>query len=224
MINFIPYSKYDGFKNMSMDEELLNDSIDNKLEPSLRLYGWSKPTITLGRNQSECGINQDFCAKNGIDIVRRVTGGRAVLHDKELTYCFIVPVSYLKNGNSVIESYKQISQALINAFQDLGIELSYPEYKKVSVKNEYCMAISTVADLCYKGKKLIGSAQFRKHDYILQHGSILLDVNKSILEGIFDTAEPDKNLITLKEINERLADIEVLSASLNKSFSLLFNN
>lgn len=222
MISLIPYSKYDGFKNMSMDEELLNESIEKKLEPTLRLYGWSMPTITLGRNQSECGVNQKFCAKNGIDIVRRVTGGRAVLHDNELTYCFIVPVSRLKNGNSVIESYKQISQALINAFQELEVELSYPEYKKVSVKNEYCMAISTVADLCYKGKKLIGSAQFRKHDYILQHGSILLDVNRSILQGIFDAREPDKNLVTLKEINEKLAGIDVLSASLNKSFSLLF--
>ena len=86
------------------------------------------------------------------------------MHDDEITYSFICPVSYLKNGCSVIESYKEISQILINAFQKVGIELDFGGVKKYKGHLDYCMLVSTGADLCWNGKKLIGSAQFRKND------------------------------------------------------------
>ncbi|OGI20337.1 MAG: hypothetical protein A2287_04315 [Candidatus Melainabacteria bacterium RIFOXYA12_FULL_32_12] len=228
MANFIPYKKFDGSANMAIDEALLADSIKNTLEPTLRLYGWSRPTLTLGRNQSMQGINLDFCMQNNIDIVKRPTGGRAVLHQHELTYSFIIPINLLKDGSSVLSSYKQISDALIISFKKLNVELSYPKYKKISVKDGYCMAISTGSDLNYQNKKLIGSAQFRKQDYILQHGSILIDIDTDLLSGIFGSNNLDSDLITLKSINSTLDDINLLSDALKcgfeEKFSLKFND
>ena len=185
-MKYIEYEINNGEKNMQIDSDLLEYAIKNKLqEPIFRLYGWSPACVSLGRNQDESFLDKKFLTSKNIDIVKRLTGGRALLHDKELTYCYICPVSSLKNGERVVESYKEISQFLINGFEKLGIKLEFPQNKKISTKTDYCMTISTSADLCYKGKKLIGSAQFRKEGYILQHGSILFDYDKKLIETIF---------------------------------------
>ena len=115
-----------------------------------------------------------------------------------------------KNGCSVIESYKEISQILIKAFQKVGIELDFGGVKKYKGHLDYCMLVSTGADLCWNGKKLIGSAQFRKNDYILQHGSILYDYKIDLLEKIFKE-KVDTSLITsLKEITPSLKKQDVI--------------
>jgi len=226
MTRFIPYKKYSGSENMSIDLSILNESIKTNAQPVLRLYGWLKPTLSIGRNQPLTGINIDYCKTNNIDIIKRPTGGRAVLHDKELTYSFITPVDFLKNGQTVVSSYKEISEALIFGFKKFDINLSFPASKKVSVRNNFCMAISTGADLNYMEKKIIGSAQFRKQNYILQHGSILIDLDKCVVENIFNSKNADKNLITLTEINPEITNIEILSkaviAGFNKKFGFDF--
>ena len=193
---FIPYEVKTGFENMQIDNNLLENAIKNQQkEPVFRLYGWSPACVSLGRNQKSDFIDENFLRENKIDITKRLTGGRALLHDDEITYSFICPVSYLKNGCSVIESYKEISQILINAFQKVGIELDFGGVKKYKGHLDYCMLVSTGADLCWNGKKLIGSAQFRKNDYILQHGSILYDYKIDLLEKIFKE-KVDTSLIT----------------------------
>ncbi len=102
------------------------------------------------------------------------------------------------DGVSVNNSYKEISGILIDFFKTLGVELDFGENKKISTKFDYCMLISTGADVCYQGKKIIGSAQFRKQGYILQHGSILFDYDKEFLEGLF--GEEVKGITTVKKI------------------------
>ena len=164
----------------------------------------------MGRNQNDSFLNREFLQNNNIDVVRRLTGGRALLHDNEITYSFICPVSYLKNGEHVISSYKEISQVLIDKFQKLGIELDFGGNKPVKTSFDYCMLISTGADLCYKGKKLIGSAQCRKNDYILQHGSILYDYNKTLLEQVFNEPVNTDEITTVKEINPDLTKEKIL--------------
>lgn len=223
MAYIIPYKKYDGFRNMEIDEALLDTSIKNEYFPTLRLYGWLRPTLSLGRNQPYARINLNYCKDNNIDIVKRPTGGRAVFHHQELTYCFISPVEFLKKGNSVINSYREISEALILGFSKLGINLTFPEYKKVSVKDGYCMAVSTGSDLSYEGKKVIGSAQLRKHNYILQHGSILIDINNEILSSIFGSLNNYLNVITLKEIKTELDNINILSRAIMEGFQEKFS-
>lgn len=184
------FGEYTGVENMKIDSEILENAISEQLsEPVFRLYAWKPKCISLGRNQKD-----DFLTGE-VDAVRRLTGGRALLHDDEITYSYVAPAI---EGESVIESYKKISGILIDFFKTLGVELDFGENKRVSTHFDYCMLLSTGADVCYQGKKIIGSAQCRKQGYILQHGSILFGYDKELLENLFK--EEVKGIITVKEI------------------------
>lgn len=211
MTKFISYKSDCGFNNMKIDSDLLEQAISQNLDyPIFRLYGWNPPCISLGRNQDESFLDRDFLQRNNIDVVRRLTGGRALLHDNEITYSYICPVSYLKNGEHIVSSYKEISQILIDKFKLLGIELGFGASKPVKTGFDYCMLISTGADLCYRGRKLIGSAQYRKQGYILQHGSILYDYNRTLLEEIFKEPVSTDEITSIKEINSMLTKEQII--------------
>lgn len=196
-MKYIKFGTYTGKENMQIDSDLLEDAIQNKSnEHVFRLYAWSPKCISLGRNQSGININEF----GNIDVVRRVTGGRALLHDDEITYSYITPVSGVPDGESVTKSYKYISGILIDFFKTLGVTLEFGENKKVSAGFNYCMLISTGADVCYHGKKIIGSAQFRKNGYILQHGSILFGYDKDLLESLFNEKISPDTVTTVQEI------------------------
>ena len=210
-MKFVPYEVKTGAENMQIDSNLLDDAISKNLkEPIFRLYGWSPACISLGRNQKDDFLDYDFLKSENIDVVRRLTGGRALLHDNEITYSFICPFDYLRNGENVTESYKEISQILIDNFKKFGIELTLGGEKSIHTKFDYCMLISTGADLCYKGKKLIGSAQCRKEGYILQHGSILYDYNKKLLEKIFHENIDTNSIISIKEISPNIEKADII--------------
>lgn len=201
-MKYIDFETNTGEKNMQTDSDLLDFAIKNQLEePIFRLYAWSPACVSLGRNQSDGFLDKSLLKEKNIDIVRRLTGGRALLHDKEITYSYICKASTLKNGNNIVESYKEISQTLINGFEKLGIKLQFGENKKTNKGLDYCMLVSTGADLCFEGKKLIGSAQFRKEGYILQHGSILFDYDKKLLEQLFKETFDENCITCLSKIN-----------------------
>jgi lipoyl(octanoyl) transferase len=210
-MRFIPFEVKTGQENMQIDSDLLEYAIKNQLkEPIFRLYGWSPACVSLGRNQKSDFLDLDFLKQNNIDYVRRLTGGRALLHDNEITYSYICPASFLENGENVVNSYKEISKILIAAFKKLDIELDFGGIKKVNGHKDYCMLVSTGADLCYKNRKLIGSAQFRKEGYILQHGSILYDYDKELLEKIFKEEVDTSSIISIKEINSNITQKDVI--------------
>lgn len=212
MLKFIPYEIKNGQENMQIDSDLLDYAIANKLNyPIFRLYGWKPACISLGRNQSDEFIDKGFLNQEGINWVRRLTGGRALLHDNEITYSYICPTSYLKNGENVTKSYIEISQILIDKFKKIGIELNFGTTKKINTKFDYCMLISTGADLCYEGKKLIGSAQCRKNGYILQHGSILYDYDKKLLEKIFHEEVNTESITSIKSINPNITKEDIIN-------------
>ena len=212
---FIPYEIKTGKENMQLDESLLDFAINNRLkEPVFRIYGWKPACVSLGRNQKDDFLDKKFLDKKGIDVVRRLTGGRALLHDNEITYCYICSVNFLKNGENVSMSYKEISQILINALKKIGIETDFGTNKRLNTGFDYCMLVSTGADLCCNGRKLIGSAQFRKEGYILQHGSVLYDYDCELLQEIFHEKVSTASIISIKEINPAVtkeAIIELLS-------------
>ena len=192
-MKYLGFSVNSGSLNMEIDAQILENAISNSEKNILfRLYGWSPMCISLGRNQKG-----DFLTGE-IDAVRRLTGGRALLHDNEITYCCVAPADAIPNGQSVVDSYKYISGVLIDFFKTLGVELDFGENKRVSTHYDYCMLLSTGADVCYKGQKIIGSAQCRKNGYILQHGSILFGYDKSLLENLFH--EEVKGIVTVNEI------------------------
>lgn len=200
-MKYIKYKVYSGKENMQIDSDLLKEAISAQAnEPVFRLYGWSPMCVSLGRNQKE------FPFPQGLDCVRRLTGGRALLHDNEVTYSYIAPA---KDGESVIESYKKISGILIDFFKTLGIELQFGGDKyRGGTGFDYCMLLSTGADVCYQGKKIIGSAQCRKNGYILQHGSILFDYDKEFLENLFH--EEVKGITCVKEILPNMSKEEFI--------------
>ena len=195
-MEYIKFGTYTGVENMQIDSDLLDEAIEKGLtEPRFRLYAWSPRCISLGRNQKD-----DFLDGVNEDVVRRLTGGRALLHDNEITYSYITPVSAIPEGETISNSYKYISGILIDFFKTIGVDLDFGENKKVSTKCDYCMLISTGADVCYNGKKIIGSAQYRKQGYILQHGSILFGYDKELLESLFHEDVSMESITTVNEI------------------------
>lgn len=214
MIHFIPYEINTGEVNMKIDNDLLENAIANETRDGIfRLYGWSPACVSLGRNQKNDFIDEKFLKENNIDIVRRMTGGRALLHADEITYSFVCPVSYLKNGENVVSSYKEISQILIDAFKKLDIELDFGGKPKAC--GNFCMLVSTGADLCYQGRKLIGSAQFRRENYILQHGSILYNYDRDLLEKVFKERVETSSITSIKEINPDLTKEDIIEVLRN---------
>lgn len=210
-MKIIPYETRTGKENMQIDSDLLDFAIKNQLkEPIFRLYGWEPACVSLGRNQKDDFLDYELLKSKNIDVVRRLTGGRALLHDNEITYSFICPESFLQNGSHIVSSYKEISQILIDKFKKLGIDLDFGASKPIKTGFDYCMLISTGADLCYKEKKLIGSAQCRSHGYILQHGSILYDYDKKLLEEIFKEKVSTDEITSIKEINPKLSKEEII--------------
>lgn len=213
MAILIDYKEYNGADNMRIDSELLESAVKSQsTEPILRFYGWVPACVSLGRNQTEEHINLDYCKQNNIDIVRRVTGGRGLLHDDEVTYSFVCPTNFLDGGESIVKSYKEISSALIEGLKLLGIEAELGNKKQRSAAFDYCMSLSTGADLCHKGQKLIGSAQYRHQNYILQHGSILFSYNKDVIENIFNEKTPENTITCIKEINADLTRKDIVEA------------
>mgnify|MGYP002731775666 FL=1 len=210
-MKIIPYETRTGKENMQIDSDLLDFAIKNELkEPIFRLYGWEPACVSLGRNQKDDFLDYKLLKSKNIDVVRRLTGGRALLHDNEITYSFICPESFLQNGSHIVSSYKEISQILIDKFKKLGINLDFGASKPIKTGFDYCMLISTGADLCYKEKKLIGSAQCRSHGYILQHGSILYDYDKKLLEEIFKEKVSTDEITSIKEINPKLSKEKII--------------
>lgn len=210
-MKIIPYETRTGKENMQIDSDLLDFAIKNELkEPIFRLYGWEPACVSLGRNQKDDFLDYELLKSKNIDVVRRLTGGRALLHDNEITYSFICPESFLQNGSHIVSSYKEISQILIDKFNKLGIDLDFGTSKPIKTGFDYCMLISTGADLCYKEKKLIGSAQCRSHGYILQHGSILYDYDKNLLEEIFKEKVSTDEITSIKEINPKLSKEKII--------------
>ena len=202
MVDFkiIPFAYCTGQENMTFDESLLEEAILNNSSTFIfRLYGWKPACVSLGRNQKLDFLDLSILKSKNIDVVTRLTGGRALLHDKELTYSVVCPQSLLKQGQSVMASYKEISEVLIDAFKALGLNLSLGG-ESVHTNHDYCMLVSTGADLNFQGRKLVGSAQCRKKGYILQHGSIPYDLDKALLAKIFNENIDVSTVTTVKEV------------------------
>lgn len=138
----------------------------------MRLYHWKRPTLTLGRFQSLEGIDRVACERYGIDVVRRFTGGRGVLHDDELTYAFVVAI---EDGvpRGVAASYRHLCGVLVEAYRLLGVDAALNASDDPANKSSACYLQGTRADLSLGALKLSGSAQVWHGSTVLQHGSFV---------------------------------------------------
>lgn len=165
--------------NMLRDQEILAEVAAAAAPPTLRLYSWAPPALSLGRFQKTGEVvDVRACRRLGIDIVRRPTGGRAVLHDRELTYSLAIPDRRSLIPAGVVPAYRFISGALLDAFARLGIEAQLSSEKKqgAGLAPGSCFDTPSAYELHVRGKKVVGSAQMRREGVLLQHGSILLEL------------------------------------------------
>jgi lipoate-protein ligase A len=163
---------------MAVDEAILEFAGHGEVEPTLRLYSWNPPCLSLGYAQPFRDVDIIQLIQNGWLVVRRPTGGRAILHTDELTYSVIGPYSEARLAGSVLESYQRLSIALLAALRTLGIHAqAVSKTRSVSTDrnpNPVCFEVPSDYEITFQGKKLIGSAQARRKEGVLQHGSLPL--------------------------------------------------
>ncbi len=172
---------------MAIDRWLLQQHISGQIPPTLRFYTWSHPTISLGYHQRHYPEHWQSLLwhEQPVDLVKRPTGGRGVLHQGDLTYAFIGSGFVGKR----VEIYQQICQFLIDGWRSIGVELQYGTAGTGYIHNPNCFGTATSADLvCADGYKLIGSAQLIQSGAILQHGSMRLNPDLELFEKVFDEA------------------------------------
>jgi lipoate-protein ligase A len=161
---------------MAVDEAVLEATGRGESLPTLRLYDWHPVCLSLGYAQSISDADLPRLKANGWDIVRRATGGRAILHVDELTYSVITPLDEPRLAGSVLESYQRIARALVMAVHSLGLPVEMEENAApaTTTKGPVCFEVPSAYEIVVRGKKLIGSAQARKKEGILQHGTFPL--------------------------------------------------
>lgn len=210
--------------NMAIDEALLL-SCDETRQITLRFYGWSRPTLSLGYFQSVADVDLEECQRRGFDWVRRPTGGRAVLHDHELTYSMIAPIEVL--GGSVAQSHEKISRALARGLEKLGLHAEFVQ-SRASVKeaSAACFAAPAMVELTVQGKKVIGSAQMRTKKSLLQHGSIPITIDFDALAAVLKLPAAARLLrqkaAGLADFLAREPTIEELQHAFIKGFEEIF--
>ena len=200
--------------NMATDEAIMRSYASKLVPPTIRFYGWQPAAVSIGYFQhGEREINFAACREQGIDVVRRLTGGRAVLHAQELTYSIIVGEDYPDMPMTITASYRYLSQGLLLGLAKLGLtaEMTKPQaayaHKTPQPASAACFDAPSHYELTVSHKKLIGSAQVRKHGVILQHGSILLAFSAEQLAGILQANSEEKDK-TCSMLKNRVMDLQ----------------
>jgi len=190
-----------GKTNMDRDLEILHQVSAGDAPPTLRLYRWEPPAVSLGHfQQAEKVVDGAACNRLGIDIVRRPTGGRALLHYREVTYSLAIPESHPFIPAGIVKSYRFISRALVRALEMLGADtqVARDSGRSNRLTPGSCFDTASAYELQVNRKKVVGSAQLRRHGVLLQHGSVLLELDPELNREVFlsseDKASPVKTL------------------------------
>jgi lipoate-protein ligase A len=176
-----------GAANMQRDIELLDACARGEIYGAVRLYGFAPACLSLGRMQPVSDVDTEACARDGVDVVRRPSGGRAVLHDQGVTYAVVCKARDPRFGGRVLESCSRIHQAVARGLAMLGVataaralprDLRADARRNARIADCFARpAAHELLDTC--GRKLVGSAQARRGDALLQHGSVLLDAPRA---------------------------------------------
>jgi len=219
---------------MAVDEVLLSSVIEGKSPPTIRFYRWQPATVTLGYFQDmDKEIETEICKKKGIQVVRRLTGGRAILHDNELTYSLTANEKEKQVSGSIIESYLKISQALVNGLNIYGVEVEMMARPSKEKGSAACFDAPSWHEIVWNGRKLVGSAQTRKQGFLLQHGSLPFSLDVELLFQLLRISNAQvkerlkKNFqqkaVSLEEITQKEVDYKKLVEALVQGFSQTFN-
>ncbi len=234
--NLIEYQTFTGKFNMDFDLQLVKNCSSE--EAFLRFYGWNPYCISIGANQSYDDINKNLAKINNIEIVKRPTGGRAILHSEELTYSVVIPNNKNVSGRII---YEQISEAIVWGLRNFDPELNsvilenhQPNFSELlnEPSGALCFASTAKSEIKYNGKKVVGSAQRKIGDKILQHGSILIGKNHKNIVDYLNVSEENKfdlknelnnKTIELSTILKRNIEIFEIQQNIILGFENIFN-
>jgi lipoate-protein ligase A len=229
-LQLIRFAELDAFENMALDLHLLRLCEDGRGSGFLRFYTWTRPTLSLGHFEETDVIDAARAQSDGVDIVRRPTGGRVVLHGDDLTYAIVLPKG---PDTGLTETYRMISECLVRGMSHLGlaVELQRGIAAKTEARRKPCFVSASRYEITYRGRKLVGSAQKVGSASILQHGSIALgpqyldvalymacdDVERAVLRRDTQAAT-----CCLHELLPSKPDARTVASALIKGFSEMF--
>ncbi len=182
----------DGFTNMAIDEAVM---LGHKLEdaPTVRFYGWKPHAVSIGYFQ---GIGEEVdlprAKELGADVVRRITGGGAVFHERELTYSFVCSEASKLVSKNIMESYEKICGAIVKGLDELGVEASF----------------APLNDIIVSGRKISGSAQTRRNGNVLQHGTLLLEVSVDKMFSLLKVPNEKMKGKIVQDVKQRVTSLE----------------
>ncbi len=220
-----------GAWNMAVDEAIARGVADGTSPPTLRFYAWAPPCVSLGRNQPLAALDVDRCRALGYEIVRRPTGGRAILHTDEFTYSVVAPPDLPVMQGLVLDSYLRLSRGLVAGLARLGIRAEPAPGSARTGPNASaaCFEVPSAYELMANGKKLLGSAQNRRARVVLQHGSLPLygDLTRLVeCLALADEAERAKlrlalngHAATVEQLLGRRVSFEQVAAAMQDGFA-----
>jgi len=206
----IEESPRSGAANMALDEAIAEAAADGAVPPSLRFYRWHLPTVSLGRHQKAADVDEAQLATRGYDLVRRTTGGRAILHTDELTYSVAGPVTDPLMAGGVMDAYLRFSNALLSGLEVLGLVANKAGARTRTPRDlsAVCFEAPSAYEITAGGLKLMGSAQSRRKGYVLQHGSLPLwgDITRLVDVLAVSPAEKERLRHQLPRLATTLAE------------------
>lgn len=226
----IVHAEADGATNMAMDEALLESVIAGDSLPTLRFYAWAPPCLSLGRGQKLAEVDLDACRAAGVDVVRRPTGGRSILHTDELTYSVCLPQADQRAQGGVVEGYRRLSEGLLAGLHLLGVEAIQARGRQAPGDEQTAVCFESPSDyeITVGGRKLVGSAQRRAQGGVLQHGTLPLygDLARIVDCLAFSPAEREvqrrrvyQKALTLEEATGAILPFERVARALAEGFA-----
>lgn len=215
-----------GYRQMAIDEALML-CVRPESAPVLRFYTWQRPTLSLGCFQDyKKVVCAPFIVHNKIDVVRRMTGGRSVLHQYEVTYAVVAPQTGVFEGLSLQQTYQRIAEALNTAIRQLGVDESSLSWDSGETRPSLPQCFVTVSkyEISRNSRKIVGSAQKRMRDRFLQHGSILLDFDAELQRGCVNRPDPEieKKIAPLRSVLGREPGFDEVAGCFQKAFATSF--
>jgi len=226
---------HDGATNMAIDEAVLSCVATGASPPTLRFFAWDPPCVSIGYAQSmRDAVDLDACRRDGVTWVRRPTGGRAILHTDELTYSIAVPATEKRVRGGVVASYRRLSRGLLAGLRLLGLQVAQAEamQDKPAEPSAACFDVPSHYEITARGKKLLGSAQVRRHKAVLQHGALPLTGDVTRLVGYLRLPDGDRaalraelgrRAITLEEALGRAVPVSEVAQALAQGFAEALN-
>jgi lipoate-protein ligase A len=224
----------DGATNMALDEALLSAVVEGASPPTMRFYAWSPPCLSLGRNQPLTDVDVEACRAAGVGIVRRPTGGRAILHTDELTYSVVLPQADPRAAGGVLESYRRLSEGLLTGLRQLGVEAvqAIGQRKPPVDLTAICFDTPSDYEITAGGRKLVGSAQWRARGGVLQHGTLPLCGDLARIVSYLALSAPEQEaqchclglrVVTLEEALGRTVPFSTAAQALADGFAAVLH-